>query len=241
MNIAIIGYGKMGKAIETILIDRGHTVTLKITSSNQEEFTIENLQRTKTDVAIEFTKPESAFANIEKLHSAGVAVVCGTTGWLDKWDEAIAHMEEMNGGMVYASNFSVGVNLFFELNQHLAKLMNAYPEYKVSMEEIHHTAKKDAPSGTGITLAEGIIEHVDRVDSWENKPTDKETSIPLISKREDPAPGTHSICYSSAIDDIEIIHTAKSRQGFALGAVLAAEYIAGKKGVHTMKSVLRIG
>lgn len=236
MNIALIGYGKMGKAIEQIAIERGHTVVLKIDFDNQQDFTKENLQ--KADVAIEFTGPHSAFENVMKCLGYGVPLVCGSTGWLQQWDEAKAMCEKENGALLYASNFSVGVNLFFEINKYVAALMSRHTEYNISMEEIHHTQKKDAPSGTAITLAEQILANNSIKTCWTNEPEKSPEELPIISKRIDPAPGTHSIKYASAIDDIEIIHTAHSRTGFATGAVVAAEFLKGKKGIYGMKQVL---
>lgn len=236
MNIALIGYGKMGKAIEAIALQRGHAVPLKIDINNANEFTKENLD--KCDVAIEFTSPHSALQNVLTCIKAGIPVVCGSTGWLDKLDEVKAACEKSNSAFLYASNYSVGVNIFFELNKKLAQLMKPYSEYEVSMEEIHHTEKKDAPSGTAITLAEQIIESIGRKKQWVNHTDISKEDLSIISKRIDPAPGTHSIKYSSPIDDIEIIHTAHNRQGFATGAVLAAEFLKGKKGIFGMKDVL---
>ena len=236
MNIALIGYGKMGKTIEGIALQRGHTVNLKIDIDSMEIFTRENLQR--CDVAIEFTGPHSAKENILKCFDAGTPVVSGSTGWLANWNEVENDCKEKNGSFLYASNFSVGVNIFFEVNKKLAQLMKGQQAYTVSLEEIHHTQKKDAPSGTAITLAEQIMQQIPGKKNWVNNETDNPAELSIISKREDPAPGTHSIKYSSAIDDIEIIHTAHSRQGFALGAVLAAEYIYKKKGIFSMKDIL---
>jgi 4-hydroxy-tetrahydrodipicolinate reductase len=236
MNIALIGYGKMGKAIEEIALERGHKIVLKINDENLGDFTKENTG--KADVAIEFTSPHSAFDNIKKIIEYGVPVVCGSTGWTERIHEINDYCKEQNGSFLYASNFSVGVNIFFELNKKLAALMAPHAEYTISMEEIHHTQKKDAPSGTAITLAEQILEQVQRKTKWVNEQSSDTAELPIISKREDPAPGTHSIKYSSPIDDIEIIHTAHNRQGFALGAVLAAEFIKGKKGIFSMKEVL---
>jgi 4-hydroxy-tetrahydrodipicolinate reductase len=236
MNIALIGYGKMGKAIEEIAVAKGHTIVLKIDMDNQHEFTAENLS--KADVAIEFTGPHSAVDNLKKLFDADIPVVSGSTGWLGKWDEVKSYCESKNGAFIYASNFSIGVNLFFELNTYLAKLMSKHPGYEVSMEEIHHTQKKDAPSGTAITLAEQVLQHIKSKSGWVNDETGNKQDLLITSKRIDPAPGTHSIKYHSEIDDIEIIHTAHSRKGFAGGAVAAAEFLPGKKGVYTMKDVL---
>ena len=236
MNIALIGYGKMGKAIEEIALSKGHTIGLKIDLDNQDDLNAENLS--KADVAIEFTGPHSAVANLKKLFDAGVPVVSGSTGWLEQWSEIKQYCESKNGAFIYASNFSIGVNLFFELNSYLAKLMSNHTGYEVSMEEIHHTQKKDAPSGTAITLAEQVMVHIKSKKQWVNEATGNKDDLQITSKRIDPAPGTHSIKYHSDIDDIEIIHTAHSRKGFAGGAVAAAEFIAGKKGIYTMKDVL---
>lgn len=238
MKIALIGYGKMGKAIEEIALDRDHTVPLKIDINTIDQFTKENLKA--CDVAIEFTGPHSAVENISKCLDAGIPVVSGSTGWLEQWPLIKAKCEALNGALIYASNFSVGVNLFFELNKKLAALMSTHDEYAVTMEEIHHTQKKDAPSGTAITLAEQVLEFIPRKKKWINEDAKYPNELSIVSKRIDPAPGTHSIKYSSAIDDIEIIHTAHNRTGFATGAVLAAEFIAGKKGIFTMKDVLNL-
>jgi 4-hydroxy-tetrahydrodipicolinate reductase len=236
MRLALIGYGKMGKAIEEIALHRGHEIILKIDIDNANEFTKEKLAA--ADAAIEFTGPHSAYENVKKLIEFGVPTVCGSTGWLEKLDEIHQLCNEKKGAFVYASNFSVGVNIFFEVNKRLAALMNQHKEYEVQMTEIHHTAKKDAPSGTAITLAEQILENVPRKTKWVNHISDNVDELEIISERIDPAPGTHKIKYSSSIDDIEIIHTAHSRVGFAGGAVLAAEFVAGKKGIFGMKDVL---
>jgi 4-hydroxy-tetrahydrodipicolinate reductase len=236
MNIALIGYGKMGQAIEAIALEKGHSIVLKIDINNANEFTRENIA--KADVAIEFTGPHSAFSNVMKCLEFGIPVVCGSTGWLDKWAEVKNYCEQQNGTLIYASNYSIGVNLFFELNTRLAKLMSAYPQYDVVMEEIHHTQKKDAPSGTAITLAERVLENIPTKKLWVNHLSDNPEELEIISERIDPAPGTHKIKYRSTVDDIEIIHTAHNRVGFAGGAVLAAEFTAGKKGIFGMKQVL---
>jgi 4-hydroxy-tetrahydrodipicolinate reductase len=238
MNIALIGYGKMGKAIETIALEREHTISLKITSQNSRDFTAKNLA--KVDVAIEFTNPESAIKNLYQCFDANVPVVCGSTGWPNQLNQVQEYCTTKNGALLYASNFSVGVNIFFELNKKLAQLMANQNSYAVSIEEIHHTQKKDAPSGTAITIAEGVMQHLTQKTKWVNEPTENQNELSIISKRIDPAPGTHTVTYSSAIDDIEITHTAHNRQGFAMGAVLAAEFIFGKKGIFTMKDVLNI-
>jgi 4-hydroxy-tetrahydrodipicolinate reductase len=236
LNIALIGYGKMGKAIEAIALERGHQIVLKIDVDNASDFTAANLQR--ADVAIEFTSPHSAFDNVMKCLSFGTPLVCGSTGWLDRLDEAVAACKKQNAAFLYASNFSVGVNIFFEINKRLAELMAPHPEYHISTEEIHHTQKKDAPSGTAVTLAEQILERIPNKKSWVNEVTKDPLLLGIESKRIDPAPGTHSVSYASPIDSIEIIHTAHNRTGFATGAVLAAEFLKGKKGIFSMKEVL---
>ncbi|HTL10431.1 MAG TPA: 4-hydroxy-tetrahydrodipicolinate reductase [Chitinophagaceae bacterium] len=236
LKIALVGYGKMGKAIEEIALQRGHEIVLKIDLNNADDLTTEHLQT--ADVAIEFTGPESAFNNVMKCLAAGIPLVCGSTGWLEHIEEAKEYCREHNGCFLYASNFSVGVNIFFEINKRLAALMNPHSEYAVSMEEIHHTQKKDAPSGTAVTLAEQVLEKIDWKKNWVNQLSDDPQAIPIISKRIDPAPGTHLVRYQSPIDSIEIVHTAHSRTGFATGAVLAAEFVKGKKGIFSMKEVL---
>lgn len=236
MNIALIGYGKMGRAIGEIAEKRGHTISLVIDLDNQSECTAENLA--KADVAIEFTTPHTALENVKKCLLAGVPVVCGSTGWTDRLDEMKKLCAAQHGAFIYASNYSVGVNIFFELNKRLAALMASHPSYDVILEEVHHTQKKDAPSGTAITLAEQVLELLPRKKRWVNEISDNPEDLEIISQREDPAPGTHHVKYSSVIDDIEIIHTAHNRTGFATGAVLAAEFLAGKKGFFTMKEVL---
>lgn len=236
MKIALIGYGKMGKAIEEIALQQQHEIVLKIDLSNMEEFTKDNVN--KADVAIEFTSPHTAFDNVKKCLEYNVPVVCGSTGWLGKLNEVEQLCSAKNGSFLYASNFSIGVNLFFELNTYLAKLMSGYKQYNSSITEIHHTQKKDAPSGTAIALAEQILANNSVKKSWINSQSNNREELEITSERIDPAPGTHIIKYSSAIDDIEITHTAHNRTGFASGAVLAAEFIANKKGIFTMKDVL---
>jgi len=236
MKIALIGYGKMGHAIEEIAIQRKHEIVLKISIDNTQDNTIENIK--KADVAIEFTGPESAFENINKCFDAGVPVVSGSTGWLKQYDEAVWNCKEQNGAFLYASNFSIGVNIFFEINKKLARLMASQKEYTPDIEEIHHTQKLDAPSGTAITLAEQILEVNPFKKQWTLTRTEKATDLQIFSKRVDPAPGTHIVQYKSDIDDIEIKHTAHNRKGFALGAVLAAEFMYGQRGIFTMKDVL---
>lgn len=236
MKIALIGYGKMGKAIEQIALSKGHEIVLKIDIDNAHELNTQNIA--KADVAIEFTGPHSAFSNLMKCMELGIPVVCGSTGWLDKWETVKASCEQTGGAMVYASNYSIGVNLFFELNKYLASLMESHTEYNVLMEEIHHTEKKDAPSGTAITLAEQVLAAISRKKQWVNDAGNTTDDLSIISKRIDPAPGTHTIKYTSSVDDIEITHTAHNRIGFAGGAVLAAEFLHGKKGIYNMKDVL---
>ncbi|WP_194530203.1 4-hydroxy-tetrahydrodipicolinate reductase [Zobellia roscoffensis] len=233
MKIALFGYGKMGKMIEKIALSRNHTIVAKIDVDTVD------IDFSEMDVAIDFSMPSAAFGNLTKCFENGVPVISGTTGWLDKYDEASALCKENKGAFIYASNFSLGVNVFFELNEYLAKMMKNLDQYKVSMEEIHHTQKLDEPSGTAITLAEGIIKNTD-YKAWklENAPAGE---IPIVSKRIGTTPGTHSIDYSSEVDSIEIKHTAHNREGFALGAVIAAEWIVGKTGIFTMKDVLNLG
>ncbi len=236
MKIALIGYGKMGKAIETIALEKGHQIVLKIDIDNASDLNQENIS--KADVAIEFTGPHSAFHNVMKCLELGVPVVCGSTGWLDNWEEAKNYCDKQQGSLLYASNYSIGVNLFFEINKYVAKLMSGHPDYDVVMEEIHHTQKKDAPSGTAITLAEQVLNFIKQKKQWVNEVSDNAADLSIISKRIDPAPGTHTIKYTSSVDDIEIIHTAHNRVGFAGGAVLAAEFLHNKKGIYNMKDVL---
>ena len=238
MKTALIGYGKMGKAIEEILVQKGHEIVLRIGSRTADEMITSNLQQ--ADVAIEFTSPHSAVQNIKKCIDAGVPVVCGSTGWLQHWDEVKQYTKNKNGALLYASNFSIGVNLFFELNSYLAQLMASYTSYDVMIEEIHHTQKKDAPSGTAITLAEQILRFAKQKTMWTNQPTDNNNELKIKSVRVDPAPGTHTVQYVSAVDDIEIKHTAHNRTGFAAGAVIAASFLQGKKGIYTMKDVLSL-
>jgi 4-hydroxy-tetrahydrodipicolinate reductase len=236
MKIALIGYGKMGKTIEEIALAKGHEIVLKIDVNNAHEFTQEQLK--KAEVAIEFTGPHSAFENVSKCIQWGVPVVSGSTGWLEKWDQISALCHQYQGCLVYSSNYSIGVNLFFELNKHLATLMEPYQDYDVSMTELHHTEKKDAPSGTVISLAEQILEKIGRKNKWVNAASATPTDLVIHSERVDPAPGTHTVSYESTIDRIDIIHTAHTRKGFASGAVLAAEFANKKKGIFTMKQVL---
>ena len=233
MKIALLGYGKMGKEIERIALERGHEIVLRKTTNT--DFNGLN----QAEVAIDFSIPTAATENISTCLNHNIPVVSGTTGWLENYNDMVALCNEKNGAFLYGSNFSVGVNLFFELNSYLAKLMSKVKEYNVSMEEIHHTQKLDAPSGTAISLANGIIAETDyqewTLDNAQNN------QIHIEAKRIADVPGTHSVFYKSSVDEIEIKHTAFSRQGFALGAVVAAEWIVGKKGVFTMKDVLSLG
>lgn len=238
MKIALIGYGKMGKAIEEIALERGHEIALKITSENQEAISINELR--SCDVAIEFSRPESAVENIEKCINIGLPIVVGTTGWYAAYDEIAQKVTNAHTALLSATNFSVGVNLFFQLNKQLAKLMSPQKEYRAEIEEIHHLQKLDSPSGTAITLAEGLIQEHTAYQSWKNEAVSEKEVLPILSKREENVPGTHRIKYTSEIDEIEIVHTAKSRKGFALGAVLAAEFLNGKKGLFSMNDVLKI-
>ena len=231
MKIALFGYGKMGKTIERLALDRGHAIVAKIDKELQEG----NLA--DADVAIDFSVPKEAFNNIVKCFNENIPIISGTTGWLDKFEEAITICNAKNGAFIYASNYSLGVNLFFELNEQLAKMMTRFDDYNVSMEEIHHTQKLDAPSGTAITLAEGVIANSTK-NSWSLDVTNTNNSLPIVAKRIDNVPGTHTVVYSSVVDEIEIKHTAKNRDGFAVGAIIAAEWLQDKKGVYTMKDVL---
>ena len=238
MKIALIGYGKMGKAIEEIAINRGHEIVLKIDEYNLSDFNKKNIAA--ANVAIEFTGPHSAYDNVKRALEFDIPLVCGSTGWLEKLDEIKKLCTDRKGSFIYASNFSVGVNIFFEINKKLAALMILQKDYEVQITEVHHTQKKDAPSGTAITIAEQILENLKRKKTWVNYISDNIEDLEIISERIDPAPGIHKVKYSSAVDDIEIIHTAHSRQGFALGAVLAAEFIQDKKGIFSMKDVLSL-
>jgi len=231
MNIALFGYGKMGKTIERIALERGHAIVAKIDVDSTD------YDLSKADVAIDFSVPTEAFNNINLCFDKNVPIVSGTTGWLDDFDKAVKNCKAENGAFIYASNYSLGVNLFFELNKQLAKLMKDFDVYDVNLEETHHTQKLDAPSGTAITLAEGVIEQTAK-EKWSLDVTDNEKAIPITSKRIENVPGTHVVSYTSDVDEIEITHTAKNRDGFAFGAVIAAEWLKDKKGVFTMKDVL---
>ena len=230
MNIALLGYGKMGKAIEKIATERNHKIVLK-TSSKTKNIDLKNV-----DVAIDFSIPETAFKNISAALNQGVPIISGTTGWLEQYDEIIKLCEEKEGAFIYASNFSLGVNIFFEINKKLSKLMANYTDYDVEVKEIHHIQKLDAPSGTAITLANQILENFNK-EKWVLGVTDNNNELPIIAKRIENVAGTHHVKYENDIDEIEIIHKAKNRNGFALGAVIAAEWILNKKGVFTMTDV----
>ncbi|MDB4198981.1 4-hydroxy-tetrahydrodipicolinate reductase [Polaribacter sp.] len=232
MKIALLGYGRMGKEIEKIAVSRGHEIVIKKDINDTIDIHL-------ADVAIDFSIPTSAFDNISNCIKNKVPVISGTTGWLDKHQEAIELCEKEKGAFIYASNFSLGVNIFFELNKQFAQMMNSLENYNISIEEIHHMKKLDAPSGTAITLAEGIIENSSK-ENWELGENSSKKNIPIVAKRIPEVPGTHTVWYDSKVDTIGIKHTAHSRKGFALGAVVAAEWIIGKTGVFSMKDVLNI-
>ncbi len=236
MNILLLGYGKMGKLIGELAEKRGHHIIEKISIDNTE--LLDEIAPHEVDVAIEFSQPESAVSNISWAIENGIPVVSGTTGWLEDWEKVVNLVEEKDGSFFYASNFSIGVNVFFKANEYLAKLMNETEGYIPEIEEIHHTAKLDAPSGTAITTAEGIIKNIDSLDSWTMDKADARDKVLIKSKRIDPTPGTHVVEYNSTIDQIAISHTAHSRAGFVTGAVLVAEWIQNKKGVLSMNDFL---
>ena len=239
MKIALLGYGKMGQTIERIALSRGHTIALKLDEHNSNPFPTEELK--KADVAIEFSTPGTVIGNISQCFYAGLPIVVGTTGWNEQYEWVKSKCNELDACIFSSSNFSLGVNLFFKLNEQLATLMNKFPAYEVTMEEIHHVHKLDAPSGTGITLADGILSNLDRKTVWkeynEQVPSTQEELI-IVSKRIDEVPGTHTVVYSSEVDKITITHEAFNREGFALGAVIAAEWVMGKKGVFGMNDLL---
>ncbi|TWR28362.1 4-hydroxy-tetrahydrodipicolinate reductase [Mucilaginibacter achroorhodeus] len=244
MKIALLGYGKMGKMIEQIALSRRHEIVLKIDKDNIDELTAENLQ--KADVAIEFSTPSTVLSNIELCFSAGVPVVVGTTGWHNEMEQIKEQCEFNNASLIYGTNFSVGVNIFFHVNKMLARIMNNYPYYEVQVEEIHHTQKLDSPSGTAITIAEGIIDNLESKQNWKNvlvgddHPNTEVTpanEVLIESLRIESVPGTHTVIYDSEVDTIEFKHTAHNRNGFALGAVLAAEWIQDKKGFHSIEEM----
>ena len=237
MKIALIGYGKMGKTIEQIALNRGHQIVSIVDINNPEEFQSDNFK--SADVAFAFTTPATAFDNYMKSFAAGVPVVSGTTGWLDRIGEIKEKCAKEGKTFFYASNFSIGVNIFFALNKYLAKIMNNFPVYNISMTETHHIHKLDAPSGTAITLAEGILENVDRKERWTLETAQQPTDLPIHAIREGEVPGIHEVTYESDVDYISIKHDAKSRAGFALGAVVAAEFTAGKKGFLGMDDMLK--
>jgi 4-hydroxy-tetrahydrodipicolinate reductase len=234
MKIILLGYGKMGRTIEKIAINRGHEISARIDIDNQNEF-----EEAEGDVAIEFSHPEAAFNNITRCLARKLPIVCGTTGWLSRRSEIEDLCKRVDGTFFYASNYSLGVNLFFKMNEYLAKMMNGFPEYEIQMDEIHHVEKKDAPSGTAISLAESILKNVSRKKSWVSKKTTKPEELYIGSFRIDQVPGTHIVKYESPIDDIEIKHTAHSREGFAVGAVLVAEWAKNKKGILSMDDFLK--
>lgn len=235
MNIALVGYGKMGREIERIALERGHTIVCIIDIDNRQDFNAEAFR--SAQVAIEFSRPDAALENYRNCFKAGVPIVSGTTGWLEHLDE-IKQACLDGQTFFYASNFSLGVNLFFALNKKLADMMNGFPVYQPYMKEIHHTQKLDAPSGTAISLAEDIIERLDRKQRWVGQPSDKQDELPIVSERTGDVPGYHEIVYESSVDTITIAHNAKSRVGFALGAVLAAEFTATHKGFLGMNDLL---
>jgi 4-hydroxy-tetrahydrodipicolinate reductase len=238
MRIALIGYGKMGQAIEKIALERGHEISSIVNSVNP----IEQVDFSKTDVAIEFTKPELATKHIIHCINSSVPVVVGTTAWQEDLEAIKALCLDKNGSLLYASNFSLGVNIFFEINKRLAELLSEHPEYQAEIEEIHHLQKLDAPSGTAIEIASGIISYNKNYTNWKTGlnelPKVEKDELAIIAKREPDVPGTHSVIYSSEIDSISLTHTAHNRKGFALGAVIAAEWLVNKKGVFTMSNIL---
>ena len=236
MKIALLGYGKMGKEIEKIALERGHEIVVKI--DVESDWTKAKALLASADVAIEFSTPQSTIQNIFHSFDVNVPVVVGTTGWMEQLDHVKQVCEKNGQTLFYASNFSIGVNLFFEINNKKALVMKKQVGYNVTMEEIHHTEKLDSPSGTALKLAEGIIEKYDRKKSWVNEATDKEDVLGIVSKRIDKVPGTHTVTWTSDIDDIELKHTAHNRKGFALGAVMAAEWVCDKRGVFTMHDML---
>jgi 4-hydroxy-tetrahydrodipicolinate reductase len=234
MKLLLVGYGKMGKTIERIALERGHEITGRVDVDNQQD-----LDKVVADAAIEFSHPDAAFQNISRCLDRRIPVVCGTTGWLVRKPEIEARTRKNNGTFFYASNYSLGVNIFFKLNEYLAQMMSGFKGYEITLDEIHHTEKKDAPSGTAITLAEGILKYTDRKKSWVNSDSAKPEELGIKSFRIDQVPGTHVVKYASLIDDIEIKHVAHTREGFALGAVMVAEWIQDKKGVLTMDDFLK--
>jgi 4-hydroxy-tetrahydrodipicolinate reductase len=239
MRIALIGYGKMGKAIEQVAIRRGHTIAFIADVNNRS---IDDLQKEMVDIALEFTSPESAFENVKKLMQKNIPTVCGTTGWLDNLPEIEKTSNKTGTPFIHSSNYSIGVNIFFQLNRFLADIMNNVEDYNVVMKEIHHTEKKDAPSGTAIKLANDIIQRIDRKKEWKlfKDHSTSQTDIIIEDLRRGDVPGTHHVKYESDVDDIEIIHKAHTRQGFVKGAIIAAEWIVGQKGFQTMDDFIKI-
>jgi 4-hydroxy-tetrahydrodipicolinate reductase len=238
MRIALIGYGKIGKEIEKIALSRGHSISLIIDKNNESD--LNSVEKNTIDVAIEFTSPESAVKNIQKCFGLNIPVVSGTTGWTKELDSIVSYCKSNNKTFFYASNYSLGVNIFFKVNSFLAKIMNDYQAYEPHIEETHHTQKLDAPSGTAITLADGLIQSVERKTNWVKESASDKNELVIKSFREGQVSGNHKVIYESTFDTIQIEHDAKSRQGFALGAVLAAEFIAGKTGYFTMNDLLNI-
>ena len=238
MKTVLIGYGKMGKEIEKLLLQRGHEIVLIIDEYNADDLNTQTLKKTGAEIAIEFSTPLTAYDNIVRCLEAGVGVVCGTTGWLDKFDEVKSLCEKLHGTFFYASNYSIGMNVMFRLNEKLAGMMNGFPQYDVTVEEVHHTQKKDAPSGTAITIAEGILNNLDRKKKWVGETTTVPKELEVLAVRRSVVPGIHTVTYESDVDLISVTHSAKGRAGLALGAVLAAEFICGKKGVYTMSDML---
>lgn len=237
MKVAIIGYGKMGHAVEAVLASRGHEVVLVVDADNTGDICPGKMKG--ADVAIEFTAPDAAFDNITRAMRAGVPVVSGTTAWLSRFDEAAEICRDCGSALFYSSNYSVGMNIFFKVNAMLARMMNGYPQYDVTIEEVHHTAKKDSPSGTAVTLAEGVLAGIDRKSRWVGQTTTDPEELEVIGIRRSVVPGTHTVTWESPVDAIRIEHTAKGRESLALGAVLAAEFLVGKKGVFGMDDMLK--
>jgi 4-hydroxy-tetrahydrodipicolinate reductase len=238
MKIALIGYGKMGKEIEKIAAKRGHNITAIIDQNNSED--INSPAFKQADVAIEFTTPYSALENIHSCIDLGIPVVCGSTGWLDHLPEVSEYVKGHNGALFYASNFSLGVNIFFKVNQHLASIMSKFNDYSVEVEEWHHNQKLDSPSGTAITTAEGILECYTDKSGWVNQSVNDNSKLGIVSIRKGAIPGTHTVTYDSPVDKLSLTHEAKGREGFALGAVLAAEFLAGKTGIFTISDLLAL-
>lgn len=238
MKTVLIGYGKMGKEIEKLLLSRGHEIVLIVDENNTSELNDSNLKRLGAEVAIEFSTPSTAYGNILTCLKAGVGIVCGTTGWLNKFDEVKEVCAGENGTFFYASNYSVGVNMMFRLNEKLAEMMDGFPQYDVTVEEVHHTQKKDAPSGTAITIAEGIVNNLERKKKWVGETTTTPGELEVVAVRRSVVPGIHTVTYESEADLITLTHNAKGRTGFAIGAVMAAEFICGKKGIYTMSDML---